>query len=26
MHRTITAISHCQHSHNVIHSFRSSTK
>jgi len=24
MHRTITAISHCQHSHNVIHSFRSS--
>ena len=26
MHRTVTAISHCQHSHNVIHSFRSSTK
>ena len=26
MHRTITATSHCQHSHNVIHSFRSSTK
>ena len=24
--RTITAISHCQHSHNVIHSFWSSTK
>jgi len=26
IHRTVTAISHCQHSHNVIHSFRSSTK
>ena len=26
MHRTITAISHCQHLHNVIHSFGSSTK
>ena len=26
VHRTVTAISHCQHSHNVIHSFRSSTK
>jgi len=26
MHRTVTAISHCQHSHNVIHLFQSSTK
>ena len=26
MHRTITAIGHCQHSHSVIHSFRSSAK
>ena len=26
LHRTITAISHCQHSHKGIHSFRSSTK
>jgi len=26
MHRTITAISHRQHSHNIIHPFRSSTK
>jgi len=26
MHRTITAISRCQHSHNLIRSFRSSAK
>jgi len=26
MHRTITTISHCQHSHKVIHFFQSSTK
>jgi len=26
MHRTITAVRQCQHSHNVIHSFLSSTK
>ena len=26
IHRTVTAISHCQHSHNVIHSFGSSAK
>ena len=26
MHRIITAIGHCQHSHSVIHSFRSAAK